>query len=140
MLIDIHNPFSKRGIDLAKKETHKEIGLDCYTLSNDKGYKPSYAIYKINVEPDYYYDIEIVLSTSKINSYNLRVYEENEKGNNLSYNLDDLKRLFKFTLYPKKNIYIQITNVIKHNSLDVFKISFSKKKYTNSLVSADNID
>jgi len=142
MLIDLINPFKKHGIDITK-EKYKcyedcNMVLSKFKLNYINGFKPAYVIYKIDVEIEYYYDIEIIALTNKINSFNLSIYEE--KSDSLSYNLDDLKRLFKFTLYPKKNIYIKILNNIKNETLDLFKISVSKKKYINQLISSENID
>ena len=142
MLIDLINPFKKYGIDITK-EKYKcyedcNMELSKFKLNYINGFSPAYVIYKIDVEIEYYYDIEIIALTNKINSFNLSIYEE--KSDSLSYNLDDLKRLFKFTLYPKKNIYIKILNNIKNETLDLFKISVSKKKYINQLISSENID
>ena len=142
MLINIYKPYQIKGIQIIEDECkyQDEFKITKFNIKHIKGYTPAYVIYKINVESGFYYDIETILFSNTINSYNLSIYEENDESNKLSYNLDDLKRLFKFTFYPKKNLYIKILNIKKEESCELFKISFSKIKYINQLASADNVD
>lgn len=144
MLIDLKNPYKINGLKIIEDEDEdiNEIKITKFIIKHIKNCKDACVIYKIDIESNFYYDIEIILSNSTINSYNLSIYEENDESNKLSYNLDDLKRLFKFTFYPKqnKNLYIKILNLKKQESCELIKISFSKIKYINQLVSADNID
>ena len=139
MLVNINEPYQIKGLKIIKDES-KYPNETKFDIKHIKGYKPSYIIYKIDIESNFYYDIEIILCCNTINSYNLSIYEEGDDINKLSYNLDDLKRLFKFTFYPKKKLYINISNLKAEESCELFKISFSKKRYINQLVSANNID
>ena len=132
MILCLDNYIKNGNFDIKKKKINK-IDIDEYKYIfysiNNKNNKNNKNIikYEIKYEEGYYYDIEIIVKASSNNSYTLNISDGNI--DNQMFDLDIFKRVFKFELYPTKNIDIQFIYSKQDNFyLELYNISISKKK------------